>query len=286
MEVITDIASLRQRLKYEPSIAFVPTMGNLHAGHLSLVRTARQKAQCAVVSVFVNRLQFGPKEDFGRYPRTLAEDCALLENEGVDVVFAPGETELYPVAQEFQVLTPPMADTLEGAFRPGFFQGVSTVVLKLLNIVQPAVVVFGKKDYQQLVLMRQLVREFNLPLEIVAGETERAADGLALSSRNSYLTLEERAEATRLYQVLSHIKQQMESGAGNPRELEADAKQNLQDHGWQVDYVTICDRCTLARAGARDGNLVVLGAARLGKTRLIDNLEISMEGCGDVRKKR
>lgn len=277
MEVITDIASLRQRLKYETSIGFVPTLGNLHAGHLSLLRIARQEADCTVASIFVNRLQFGPKEDFGRYPRTLAEDCALLENEGVDVVFAPAETELYPAPQEFQVMTPPMAGTLEGAFRPRFFQGVSTVVLKLLNIVQPGVVVFGKKDYQQLVLMRQMVRAFNLPLEIVAGETERTPDGLALSSRNSYLTPEERVEATRLYQVLSHIKQQMESGASNPRELEADAKQNLQDHGWQVDYVTICDRDTLAPAGAGDRNLVVLGAARLGKTRLIDNLEISME---------
>jgi pantoate--beta-alanine ligase len=277
VEVITDIASLRQRLKYETSIGFVPTMGNLHAGHLSLVRIARQKAHCTVVSVFVNRLQFGPKEDFGRYPRTLAEDCALLENEGVDVLFAPAETELYPAAQEFQVMAPPMADTLEGAFRLGFFQGVSTVVLKLLNIVQPGVMVFGKKDYQQLVLMRQMVREFNLPLEIVAGETERTPDGLALSSRNSYLTLEERAEATRLHRVLSHIKQQIESGASNSRELEADAKQNLQDHGWQMDYVAICDSYTLAPAGAGDRNLVVLGAARLGKTRLIDNLEISME---------
>ena len=276
MEVVTDISSLRQRLKHESSIGFVPTMGNLHAGHLSLVRIAQQKADCSVVSIFVNRLQFGPGEDFDRYPRTLVDDCTLLENKGVRFVFVPVETELYPVRQEFLLMTPPMADTLEGEFRHGFFLGVSTVVLKLLNIVQPQVVVFGKKDYQQLVLMRELVKQLNLPVEVASGETARAPDGLALSSRNSYLKPEERVEATRLYQVLSRIKQQMESGATNPRELEENAKQNLRDHGWKADYIAICHRDTLAQGGAGDRNLIVLGAARLGKTRLIDNLEISI----------
>lgn len=253
-------------------------MGNLHGGHLSLVRIAQQKADCAVVSIFVNRLQFGPAEDFDRYPRTLMDDCALLENEGVRFVFAPAENRLYPAKQEFLVTTPPMADTLEGEFRPGFFQGVSTAVLKLLNIVQPHVGVFGKKDYQQLILMRELVKQLNLPVEIEAGETARSPDGLALSSRNSYLTREERAEATRLYQVLAQIKKQMESGATSTRELEEKAKQNLQDHGWKADYVAICRRDTLAQAARGDSPLVVLGAARLGKTRLIDNLEISISG--------
>lgn len=278
MEVVTDISSLRQRLKHESSIGFVPTMGNLHVGHLSLVRTAQQKADCSVVSIFVNRLQFGPGEDFDRYPRTLVDDYTLLENKGVRFVFVPIETELYPVRQEFLLMTPPMADTLEGEFRHRFFQGVSTVVLKLLHIVQPQVVVFGKKDYQQLVLMRELVKQLNLPVEVASGETARTPDGLALSSRNSYLKPEERAEATRLYQVLSRIKQQMESGATNPRELEENAKQNLQDHGWKADYIAICHRDTLAQSGAGDRNLIVLGAARLGKTRLIDNLEISISG--------
>ena len=253
-------------------------MGNLHAGHLSLVRIAQQKTDCSVVSIFVNRLQFGPGEDFDRYPRTLVDDCTLLENKGVRFVFVPVETELYPVRQEFLLMTPPMADTLEGEFRHGFFLGVSTVVLKLLNIVQPQVVVFGKKDYQQLVLMRELVKLLNLPVEVASGETARAPDSLALSSRNSYLKPEERVEATRLYQVLSCIKQQMESGATNPRKLEENAKQNLQDHGWEADYIAIRHRDTLAQNDAGDRNLIVLGAARLGKTRLIDNLEISISG--------
>jgi pantoate--beta-alanine ligase len=277
VEVITDIASLRQRLKRETSIGFVPTMGNLHAGHLSLVRIAQQKTTCVVASIFVNRLQFAPSEDFERYPRTLTDDCRLLENENVAVVFAPPETELYPVKQEFRIMPPPMAETLEGKFRPGFFQGVSTVVLKLLNIVQPQVAVFGKKDYQQLALMRGLVKEFNLPVEIAAGETLRAPDGLALSSRNSYLSAEERGEAPRLFQILSRIKQQMEIGATHLRGLEVEARQNMQDHGWAVDYVIICRRDTLAQASARDRSVIALAAARLGKTRLIDNIEISVD---------
>jgi len=274
VEVVTSISSLRARLKRESSIGFVPTMGNLHEGHLSLVRIAQQKADCAVVSIFVNRLQFAPTEDFDQYPRTLADDCVLLENQGVRFAFVPDEIELFPVKQEFLVMPPPVADTLEGEFRPGFFQGVSTMVLKLFNIVQPQVAVFGKKDYQQLILMRELGKQFNLPLEIAAGETARAPDGLALSSRNRYLTREERAEATRLYQVLSHIKQQMETGANMHHELEGNAEQTLRNHGWDVDYVTVRQRDTLAQVHRSDRNLVVLGAARLGKTRLIDNIEI------------
>lgn len=275
MEIITDIASLRTHLKHESSIGFVPTMGNLHEGHLSLVQTAQQKTHCVVVSIFVNRLQFGPTEDFDRYPRTLTDDCGLLENRCVDIVFAPAEKDLYPVKQEFMLDPPPAANTLEGEFRPGFFRGVSTVVLKLLNIVQPDIAVFGKKDYQQLHLMREMVRQLNLPVEVADGETIRATDGLALSSRNRYLTHEERAEATRLYQVLSWVKQEVENGAGNFRELEGNAKEILCAHGWKVDYIAIRNRDTLTPPSESDKKKVVLGAARLGKTRLIDNLEIN-----------
>jgi pantoate--beta-alanine ligase len=274
LEIITDISSLRARLKHESSIGFVPTMGNLHKGHLSLVQTAQRKARCVVVSIFVNRLQFGPTEDFDRYPRTLADDCALLENERADIVFTPDEKSLYPVKQEFMLDPPPAANTLEGEFRPGFFRGVSTVVLKLLNIVQPDIVVFGKKDYQQLYLMREMVRQLNLPVEVADAETVRATDGLALSSRNRYLTHEERAEAVRLYQVLSWVKQEVENGAGNFQELEENAKEILYAHGWKVDYIAIRRRNTLASPSESDRKMVVLGAARLGMTRLIDNLEI------------
>ncbi len=276
MEIITDIASLRVRLKHESSIGFVPTMGNLHAGHLSLVRTAQQKTGCVIVSIFVNRLQFAPAEDFDKYPRTLADDRKLLENQGVDIAFAPVEKNLYPVKQEFMLEPPPVAGMLEGQFRPGFFRGVSTVVLKLFNIVQPQVAVFGKKDYQQLHIMRELVRQLNVPVEIAAADTIRAPDNLALSSRNRYLTHEERAEATRLYEVLSQVKQGVEGGSRNFHELEEDAKKTLYSHGWKVDYIAVRHRDTLAPALERDRNMVVLGAAMLGKTRLIDNLEIDV----------
>jgi pantoate--beta-alanine ligase len=275
VEIITDIPALRARLKRESAIAFVPTMGNLHEGHLSLVRLARQKADCVVASIFVNRLQFLPTEDFAQYPRTLADDCKLLRDQGVNVVFAPDERDIYPVPQEFLLEPPPLANMLEGEFRPGFFRGVMTVVLKLFNIVQPQVVVFGKKDYQQLQLVRAMVQQLNLPLEIIAGETARASDGLALSSRNRYLSSEERAEAARLHQVLSEMKQTVAAGNRNFLQLCKNARENLAGHGWEVDYIALQQRDTLAPAGADDLDLVVLAAARLGKTRLIDNLEIS-----------
>jgi pantoate--beta-alanine ligase len=273
MEIIADISSLRSRLGRESSIAFVPTMGGLHEGHLSLVDIAQHKADCVVTSIFVNRLQFAPAEDFDQYPRVLADDCQLLKKRGVDVVFAPEEKTLYPVPQEFMLEPPPVANTLEGKFRPGFFRGVATVVLKLFNIVQPQVAVFGKKDYQQLHIMRELVRQLNLPVEIVAGETTRAYDNLALSSRNRYLTDKERLEATRLYRVLSQVKQGIEEGNGNFRVLQEKAEETLRNHGWKVDYISIQHRDTLMPAQAGDENLVVLGAAWLGKTRLIDNIE-------------
>ena len=275
MDIITDIASLRTRLKRESSIALVPTMGNLHEGHLSLVRIAQQQTDCVVASIFVNRLQFAPTEDFDKYPRTLVDDCELLKDLGVNVVFAPDEKTLYPVQQEFMLEPPPVANTLEGEFRPGFFRGVATVVLKLFNIVQPQVAVFGKKDYQQLHIVREMVRQLNLPLEIIAGETARASDGLALSSRNRYLSSEERAEAVRLHRVLSEIKHAAGAGDRNFMQLCKNTRENLASHGWEVDYIALQQRDTLAPAGVGDSDLVVLAAARLGKTRLIDNLEIS-----------
>ena len=274
MEIISSVAALCARLQREPRIALVPTMGNLHEGHLDLVRIARQHADCVVVSIFVNPLQFGANEDFGKYPRTLQADCEKLARVGAQVVFAPSEADLYPVPQTVTVEPPPVAAELCGAFRPGHFRGVATVVLKLFNIVQPHVAVFGKKDYQQLYVIRQMTEQLNVPVTIVGGETVRAADGLALSSRNQYLSAVERSEAIRLYRILESIRQAVGQGARNFAALEAEAMSALQAHGWQVDYVAIRSRATLMPPQSDESALVVLGAARLGQTRLIDNLEI------------
>lgn len=265
MKILRDIAGLRAAVRAAGPIAFVPTMGNLHEGHLSLVRLARARGGAVAASIFVNRLQFQPSEDFDRYPRTFERDCALLEKEGVELLFAPEESELYPEAQTFVVNPGPLAQELEGKFRPGFFHGVSTVVLKLFNAVQPAAAVFGKKDYQQLMVVRGMVRQLNLPVEIVAGETVREADGLAMSSRNSYLAAAQRAEAPRLFGMLSRVA----SGA-----LDCDrAMKELETAGWKPEYVEVRRRSDLAKPGPGDKALVVLAAARLGATRLIDNLE-------------
>ncbi len=277
MEITTDISSLRARLKREPYVVFVPTMGNLHEGHLSLMRIAKQKAGCLVASIFVNRLQFAQIEEFDQYPRTLADDCKLLENHGVDVLFVPDEKSIYPVRQEFLLEPLPAANTLEGESRPSFFRGVVTLILKFFNLVQPQVAIFGKKDYQQLYIMREMVRQLNLSIEIDVGETVRASDGLALSSRNRYLSDEERAEAAHLYQVLSKIKQEIETGNRNFHELQENARETLVNYGWKVDYIVLRQRDTLVPVQANDRNLIVLGAARLGTIRLIDNLEMSIE---------
>jgi pantoate--beta-alanine ligase len=274
MNILTDIAALRETLRAEKNIAFVPTMGNLHAGHLALVKQAQQLSGCVTVSIFVNRLQFLPHEDFERYPRTFDEDCRLLSGLNVKTVFAPDEKILFPTPQEFLLALPPVADILEGKFRPGFFRGVATIVLKLFNIIQPDLAVFGKKDYQQLHIVREMVRQLNLPVEIVAGETVRAADGLALSSRNQYLSEAQRTEAGNLYQTLLQIKQEIISGCRNFRTLQENATGHLAQRGWKVDYISIHKRSSLLPAQAADQDLVVLGAARLGNTRLIDNLEI------------
>ncbi|MDP1638063.1 MAG: pantoate--beta-alanine ligase [Candidatus Nitrotoga sp.] len=278
MLVIHTIAELRVCLRGVTGIALVPTMGNLHQGHLDLVRIARQHGQFVVVSIFVNPLQFGMNEDYSKYPRTLEQDCKMLEQCGVDVVFAPSEHDLYPQPQQITVELPPIANQLCGAFRPGHFRGAATVVLKLFNIVQPRIAVFGKKDYQQLYLMRQMTAQLNLSVEITGGETVRASDGLALSSRNQYLNAAQRTEAVFLYQTLIGIRLAIMDGVTDFFKLERQAIEVLTALGWQVDYVTIRAQSNLAEPTACECNLVILAAAWLGQTRLIDNLEVLRDG--------
>lgn len=274
MRIVHSIADLRKALENSRQTAFVPTMGNLHDGHVSLVRRAASLGQPVVASIFVNRLQFAPHEDFDRYPRTLAGDCERLAAAGCELLFAPEEAELYPEPQTYRVLPPPsLADTLEGQFRPGFFVGVCTVVLKLFNAVAPRIAVFGKKDYQQLLVIRGMVRQCGLPIEIEGAATVREADGLAMSSRNGYLTAAERVEAAELHRQLQHVVTAVRAGDTNWSELETSAREALELRGWSADYVAIRRRSDLAEPAA-DGSLIVLAAARLGSTRLIDNLEI------------
>jgi len=275
MDLIHRIADLNERLRNVGSVAFVPTMGNLHTGHLELVRLACTHGSTVVASIFVNPLQFGPQEDFDAYPRTLEADCAQLQAAGCDVVFAPSVTEMYPVQQQIEIVPPPISRELCGAFRPTHFQGVATVVAKLFNIVQPSVAVFGKKDYQQLFVIRALVQQLNYPLQIVAAETTRAADGLALSSRNGYLSEPERQQAPRLYHELQTIAAQLGAGSRAYAILEQGAQRELEALGWRVDYISVRDLNTLMAPIEGTQAFVVLGAAWLGKTRLIDNIEVS-----------
>jgi len=274
MDLVHTVAELRARLARERSIALVPTMGNLHAGHLSLVDLARGRGECVVASIFVNRLQFEAGGDFDRYPRTLERDCALLERAGCRVVFAPDEREMYPEPQQVVVAPPPIGATLEGEFRPGHFQGVTTVVAKLFNIVRPHAAVFGKKDYQQLMVIRAMVRQLAFGVDIAAAETVREPDGLAMSSRNGYLSRDERVEAVRLNRNLRRVKEGIEQGGSEPGALASAARADLEAAGWAVDYVAVRRRDDLEAPGMADRELVVLGAARIGKTRLIDNEEI------------
>lgn len=279
MKIISSIDELRDQLRGQLRTAFVPTMGNLHDGHLSLMRLARKHGDPVVASIFVNRLQFGPNEDFDKYPRTFAADVEKLEKEGVYVLFAPTEKDLYPEPQEFRVQPPSdLGNILEGEFRPGFFNGVTTVVLKLFSCVQPGVAIFGKKDYQQLMIIRNMARQFALPTQIIAAETYRAKDGLALSSRNSYLSEQERTEAPTLFAELNRIADEIRSGNLDISLLQNKAMQRLRDRGWQPDYVAIRKRIDLQPPTAGDlaqsEPLVALTAAKLGVTRLIDNLEI------------
>jgi pantoate--beta-alanine ligase len=279
MHIARTISELRQLLASYKQPSFVPTMGNLHAGHVALIKQAKGLGDVTVASIFVNRLQFLPHEDFNTYPRTWTSDCAQLEAAGCDVLFAPDEAELYPQPQTFKVHPPAeLADLLEGHFRPGFFVGVSTVVMKLFTCAQPRVAVFGKKDYQQLMVIRQMVQQFALPIDVVAGETRRAEDGLALSSRNGYLSLEQRAEAVQLSLTLKDMAGQIKAGSTDVARIEADATAHLVARGWQPDYLTVRRRSDLlppdaVQMGAAD-SLVLLAAAKLGKTRLIDNLEV------------
>ncbi|WP_199055371.1 pantoate--beta-alanine ligase [Aquitalea sp. ASV15] len=276
MEIIRSVAAMRAWRRQAGKLAFVPTMGNLHEGHLALVEAAHQHADKVVVSIFVNRLQFGQGEDFDAYPRTFESDCAKLEAAGVDALFFPTEQELYPrVKQDFNVEPPHIQDELCGAFRPGHFRGVATVVSKLFNIVQPDVACFGKKDFQQLHVIKAMVDDLNIPVAVIPVDTGRAADGLALSSRNGYLTAEERAEAPRLYRNLSAMRAALLAGDSDYATLEANASADLQQAGWVVDYVEVRQADTLEVAHAGEKRLVVLAAARLGRTRLIDNVEVS-----------
>jgi pantoate--beta-alanine ligase len=278
MDLIQSAEALRERLGRADRVAFVPTMGNLHEGHLSLMQIARRHADCVVASIFVNRLQFGPNEDFDRYPRTFESDSLKLEREGVDVLFAPHEHDMYPTPQVYRVQPPPVGDELDGAFRPGFFNGVCTVVLKLFNLVQPDYAVFGKKDRQQLKLVRGMVQQFNMPIQIVPAETVRADDGLALSSRNNYLTPVERTEAPRLYRSLREIADAIAAGRTDYANLEAAGRAELARHGWKVDYIAVRNgiglRIPHPEGFDHPNLLIVLGAATLGDTRLIDNVDV------------
>jgi pantoate--beta-alanine ligase len=280
LKVVHTIEELRDQLRGQLRVSFVPTMGNLHEGHLALMKLARQHGDPVVASIFVNRLQFGPNEDFERYPRTLQDDIAKLERDrNVYVLFAPDERELYPEPQSYRVQPPQeLGDILEGECRPGFFGGVSTVVLKLFSCVQPRVAVFGKKDYQQLMVIRNMCRQFQLPVEIMAHETVRADDGLALSSRNAYLQPAERKEAPQLYALLQSMQRKLQTGQHDVAQLASEVAGLLNGRGWEVDYVAIRRRMdlhppTLEQVKAGEP-LVALAAAKLGATRLIDNLEL------------
>ena len=278
MQIFSNVAELRSALakvrQQGRTIGFVPTMGNLHAGHISLMRQAREHADCVVASIFVNRLQFGPNEDFDKYPRTFKADCAQLEEAGVEFLFAPTEQDLYPEPQTYVVEPAEIQFLLEGECRPGHFRGVATVVMKLFQIVQPDVALFGKKDYQQLMVLRNMANQFMLPIKIIGGETVRAEDGLALSSRNGYLSPEERAEAPRLQQTLQSIRQAVLSGDQNYEALCKKATENLDSHGWKTDYISIRRQQDLAPATPSDSDLVIVAASKLGAPRLLDNLEI------------
>ena len=280
MKVVHTIEELRDQLRGQLRVAFVPTMGNLHDAHLSLMAMAHQHGDPVVASIFVNRLQFGPNEDFDKYPRTLQDDIDKLQAQNhVYVLFAPNESEMYPEPQEYRVNPPSdLGDILEGEFRPGFFNGVSTVVLKLFSCVQPKVAVFGKKDYQQLMIIRRMCRQFSLPTEIIPHETVRDPDGLAMSSRNRFLSAAERAEAPRIHRLLNQVRDRVKAGERDIVRIEVDAQRELAANGWRPDYVSVRRQRDLKQPDAAEvaagEPLVVLCAAKLGTTRLIDNLEI------------
>ena len=284
MQIIHTASALRQALKSQTNIAFVPTMGNLHAGHIHLVEIAKQHGQCVVVSIFVNPLQFGANEDLATYPRTLEADCDKLKTAGATIVFAPTVEEMYPdfdgntLNQTMTITAPPIANELCGASRPGHFSGVATIVMKLFNVVMPQVAIFGQKDFQQLFIIKQLIRQFNLPIKAIGVDTVREANGLAMSSRNGYLSVEQHHQASQLNQSLQNIVTQIQNNTQqnhiiNFHQLENEAIASLKTQGWIVDYVSIKSALTLSDASSTDSHLVVLAAAKLGNTRLIDNIE-------------
>jgi pantoate--beta-alanine ligase len=285
MHIIQTVSDLRKALKSQSSIGFVPTMGNLHAGHIALVEKAKQNAKYVVASIFVNPLQFSPIEDLSTYPRTPNEDYEKLKAAGCDIVFTPSLLEMYPdfdgknLNQTMTIDPPPIANVLCGATRLKHFAGVATVVIKLFNMVQPNIAVFGKKDFQQLFIIKEMVRQFNLPIDIIAGETVREANGLALSSRNGYLTDAQRAKAAQLNSSLQSIVSQIQNGNNAFTQLEQQTSTSLSTQGWEVDYISIRSSKTLQPATTVDRNIIVLGAAKItnktgGKTRLIDNIEL------------
>ncbi len=284
MLVVNNPAALREQIgqwhREGRAIAFVPTMGNLHQGHLTLVEEARRHGDKVVVSIFVNPLQFDKAEDLANYPRTLEQDCAALETAGVDLVFTPTPEIMYPqgLASQTFVEVPGISSLLEGALRPGHFRGVSTVVTKLFNLVQPNVACFGEKDYQQLALIRKMVADMAMPIEIVGVPTVRAEDGLALSSRNGYLTAAERAIAPELARTMNWIAEQIEAGNSHLPSLVAQASQRLDNAGFRTDAIDIVDADTLESASAESQHLVILMAAYLGKARLIDNRVVALRG--------
>ena len=280
MLMIQDSAQLRALIRQWRSagerVAFVPTMGNLHQGHLQLVDTAKQRADRVIVSIFVNPMQFGANEDLDKYPRTLEQDCKGLTEHGADAVFTPTPQLIYPRGLDVQtfVEVPLLGDYHCGGSRAGHFRGVSTIVTKLFNLVQPDIACFGQKDYQQLAIIRQMVTDLSMPIEIIGVPTIRAEDGLALSSRNGYLTAEQRTKAPALYRTLQWMKQQLQQGVSDLRALEQQAKDQLHAAGFKADYINISDRQTLVPASDSTTALVILAAAYLGTTRLIDNIEV------------
>ncbi|CEN56412.1 pantoate--beta-alanine ligase [Candidatus Methylopumilus turicensis] len=289
MQIVKTSETLSQALAKQTAIAFVPTMGNLHAGHIQLVELAKTKNACVVVSIFVNPLQFAANEDLSKYPRTLDVDLAKLKAAGADIVFTPSEQEIYPdfdastnnTHQSISINLPSIANELCGAARPGHFSGMATVVLKLFNLVffngaQTKIAIFGKKDFQQLFIIRDMVKQFNLPIEIMAADTKREEDGLAMSSRNGYLTPAQKLEAPRLYSELSLLVDAIKQGNTDFKALEARSTECLTQLGWIVDYISVRSAQTLLPATQNDNKLVVLGAARQGTTRLIDNIEFNL----------
>jgi len=279
MQIIHTSTALKEACRQHDKVAFVPTMGNLHAGHLALVERAKQQADCVVVSIFVNPLQFDSKTDLDQYPRTLDADCEKLAAIGTTIVFMPSVETMYPdvdgtsLNQSMTITPPPIAAELCGASRSGHFEGVATIVAKLFNLVQPDIAVFGKKDFQQLFIIRALVKQFNFPIEIIAADIVRESNGLAMSSRNGHFNAQQKAQAVQLNQTLKVAIEAAKTAGADFKRIEKQAVEQLSNHGWQVDYISIRSALTLKPAQQDEAQCVILGAATLAGIRLIDNIE-------------